>query len=415
MSNLTIALERKDDTTSTVKVYVTGLSPVMVGGKLKYQRLRFNAGVITTKDWDSRVGRPSAAFSRRDGGTLQRSIDLTCLNVQRAYLEVAVKTAKAVRERYDELLGKKRQVETKSTMLTDLVDGWIAKGGVSDHTRHTYIGFGRKVREYERSIGSRIDLSRASTEELEELLHWIRRAFKLASNSMASHQKFLNKALNEVRNSGVTGLSKNIKLFGFSTPKKDILDWADLAKIVSYQPQSRTEANAQTLLVAICLSSVRISDVWLHLRTIKKRGVLCSDFIVTKNSGRHPVSVSPIVFEPVRLLIDRNGLPPHVSEIHIRRSIKALVSAVGINKNIEVHSLRRSFVSLFLSLGLIPDFLLARVFTGHRMMGEKSIFHAYNHSSMTIAQRTIIELLRRVDPKLTGGLELLSNEVCSTV
>jgi hypothetical protein len=96
----------------------------------------------------------------------------------------------------------------------------------------------------------------------------------------------------------------------------------------------------------------------------------------------------------------------------VRRSIKDLVQAVGIEKHIEVHSLRRSFVSLFLSLGVVPDHLLARVFTGHRMAGEKSVFHAYNHASMVTAQRTVIQMLRLVDRKQTAGIELLSPAVC---
>ncbi len=414
MSNLTITLEEQDERTSTVKIYVNGLAPIRAGGRVKYQRLRLNAGVIPTRDWDHRMGRPSAAFSRRDGGTLHRTIDLTCLNVQRAYMECPVKTAKAVRARYDELLGRKHQVAHTSTFLLDIVEGWIRKGEMSNHTQHTYSGFARKVEDHERRSRAKLDLSVVTTQELEAFLQWIRKSYKLASNTMATQQKFVNKALNEVRGSGVP-VCKNVKVYGFTTPKKDILDWEDLAKICTYVPKSRTEANAQTLLVAICLSSVRISDIWLHLRSIEKRsGVLCSDFIVTKNASKHPVNVSPIVFEPVRLLLERNGTPPHVSEIHVRRSIKALLAAVGITKHVQVHSLRRSFVSLSLSLGLIPDHLLARVFTGHRMVGEKSIFHSYNHASMGVAQKTVIALLRMIDPKQTGGLQLLSEEVCST-
>ena len=412
MSNITIAAERKDERLSSIRVYVNGLAPVQLGTKVKYQRLRLNAGTIPTRDWDHRISRPSAAYSRRDGGMLQRAIDLICLNAQRAYLECPTKTAKAVRGRYDELLGKSRQIERKSTFLLDLVNGWITRGGKSDHTHHTYLGFARKVEEYERKWRTRIDLATARTEDLEALLQWVRKRYKLAMNTMATQQKFMNKALNEVRATG-TVTCPNVKHWSFTTPKKEILDWSDLAKLVDYQPRTRTEASAQTLLVAICLSSVRISDVWLHLRSIQMRnGVLCSDFIVTKNSARHPVSVSPIVFEPVRCLLLRNGMPEHVSEIHIRRSVKALLQAAGISKHIEVHSLRRSFVSLFLSLGLIPDHLLARVFTGHSMTGEKSIFHAYNHASMLTAQKTVIQLLRMVDAKQTSGLRLLSAEIC---
>lgn len=413
MNNITVVLEELDARQSRVRVLVKGLSPMLSNGKTRYQRLRFTAGTIITKDWDHRINRPSGAFSKKDGGVLHRAIDLLCLNVQRAYMESPLKTATAVRERYEELIGRKRFEVQASTLLLDMVRGWVTKQDMADHTIHTYIGFGRKVEEYQHRSRLVLDLAKVTHKDLLDFLKWVQQTHKMAHNSMASIQKLLNKALNEVRANGGQTCPK-VKSYSYTTPKKDILDWEDLAMICAYQPKSRTEANAQTMLVAMCLSSVRISDLWIHMGTIRRSSVLCSDFVITKNSSKHPVSVSPIIFEPVRVLLERNGMPPHVSEMHVRRSIKTLVAAVGIDKQIQVHSLRRSFVSLFLSIGLIPDHLLARVFTGHRMVGEKSIFHAYNHASMAVAQKTVIQLLRMVDPKQTGGLQLLSDEVCST-
>jgi hypothetical protein len=412
MNNISVVLEKIDAHQSRVRVVVSGLSPVLSNGKVRYRRLRFTAGTIQTKDWDSLINRPSAAHSKKDGGVLHRSIDLLCLNVQRAYIESQPKTAEAVKERYEELIGRKRVEEPASTLLLEVARGWVAKREVADHTIHTYIGLVRKVEEYERSSRVRLDLGKVAAKDLIDFLRWVHQSYTLAPNTMASCQKLINKALNEVRQHGISTCPK-VKLYAYSTPKKEVLDWADLERICRYQPKSRTEANAQTLCVAIALSSVRISDVWLHVLSIKKRsGVLCSEFIITKNSHRHPVSVSPIIFEPVRLLLERNGMPQHISEMHLRRSIKALVRAAGVEKNVEVHSLRRSFVSLFLSIGVVPDHLLARVFTGHQMAGERTIFHNYNHASMLTAQLTVIKLLQMVDSKQTSGLALLSPEVC---
>ena len=414
MSNISVALEKKDEQTSVIKVYVNGMAPVEVRGKVKYQRLRLNAGTINTKDWDFRVGRPSASFTKRDGGTLQRSIDLKCLYVQRAYLECPTKTAEAVRERYDELLGRKRQIARTSTLLLDIVRGWFEKGDKSAHTLSTYVVFSRKVEDYERKHGIKLDLAKVTTEELQAFLRWSMSRFHLAPNTMASLQKLVNMALNEMRTAEVS-VCKNVKLYAFRTPKKDVLEWPELARVIAYVPKSRTEANAQTILVALCLSAARISDTWQLLKTIGMRGgVLCSDYTCTKNADRHPVAVSPIIFEPVRALLEKNGMPEHISDKHIRISVKKLLVAVGIEKSIEVHSLRRSFVSLFLSLGVVPDHLLARCFSGHAMSsGAKSIFHAYNHATMTTAQRTVIQLLRMVDTKQTGGIQLLSGAMCS--
>jgi len=40
------------------------------------------------------------------------------------------------------------------------------------------------------------------------------------------------------------------------------------------------------------------------------------------------------------------------------------------------------------------------------------MLHSYNHAGMMMVQRTMIEMLRLVDIKQTGGLQLLSEEVC---
>mgnify|MGYP000863208229 FL=1 len=414
MNNITVAIEEQDDHMAKVKIYVNGLSPVLIGGRTKYQRIRLNAGTLPVKDWDHRLNRPSMAFSKRDGGVLHRTIDMICLNAQRAYMEAPMKTAGEVRERYDTFLGKKKLVERRSTYLTDVVQGWIEKGGRSAHTIHTYIVFKRKVEAFERNDRAKLDLGKATLEELEDFLRWVQVTDKLAPNTMATQQKFLNMALNELRESGLP-VAKRLKSYAFKTPKKDVLDWSELARVFHFQPRNRTEANAQTILVGLCLSGVRISDTYLLFKSIARRGpVLCADFVQTKNSERHPVTVSPIIFEPIRVLIERNGPPDRISEKHIRVSTKRLLKAVGVEKEVQVHSFRRSFVGLFLSIG-ISDWVLAKLNTGHIMSASgngRGMLHSYNHAGMMITQRTMIEMLRLVDIKQTGGLQLLSEEVC---
>lgn len=412
MSTVTVGLEKKDEMHSFIKVYVNGMAPLIIGSKVRYQRLRFNAGVVATKDWDARAGRLSSAFSRRDGGNLQREIDLKMLCVGRAYHEVDVKTPEAVRERYLELLGRKRRVVRKSTLLLDIVRGWIAKADKAPHTVRTYVVFSRKVEDHEIRHGQKLDLISASTEDLNAFLTWCMNKYRLADNTMASAQKLVNMALNEMRAADIK-VCGNVKRYSFRPPEKQVLEWEELAQVLAYQPEDRTEATAQTLLVALCLSGARISDTYRLLESICIRnGVLCAAFTCRKNEARHPVSVSPIVFEPVRQLIERNGVPDKISEKHIRTSLKRLLASAGVQKSIEVHSLRRSFVSLFLGLGVVPDHLLARCFTGHAIGGgARSIFHSYNRATMASAHRTVIQLLRLVPESQTGGLKLLSDEV----
>lgn len=414
MSTISVGIERKDDRSSFVKVYVNGMAPLVMGGRVKYQRLRFNVGVINTKDWDSQSARVTTAYSRKDGGNLQREIDLKMLYIGRAYHESIEKTPEAVRERYLELLGRKRRVVQKSTLLLDIVRGWITKGGKAGHTIRTYVVYSRKVEDYEAKLGRRLDLASASTEDLEEFLLWCQTRYRLAQNTMAALQKLTNMALNEMRE-GEVRVCANVKRYTFRPPEKQILEWEDLARILAYEPKDRTETAAQTILGALCLSGARISDTYRLLESIDTRnGILCASFTCRKNETRFPVAVSPIIFEPVRQLVERNGLPPRISEKHIRTSIKRLLRSVGIDKEVEVHSLRRSFVSLFLGLGVLPDHLLARCFTGHAIAGgARSIFHGYNRATMASAHRTILQLLRLVPVDQTGGMVLLSDKVCT--
>lgn len=415
MYNVNVALEERDEETSTVKICLYGLAPIQAGNKVKYQRVRLNAGVIPTLSWDATISRPSQAYSRQDGGSLHRSIDFMCLTLQRAYMESPHKTALAVRTKYNELMGKGKVVQRRSTMLLDIVRAWEQREDRSAHTMHTYTVFRRKVEEYEQHRRLRIDLNKATTEELEALLKWIQSTYRLAGNTMATQNKFLGMALNELRNAGIS-VPKNVRLFTFKTPKKEILEWDELARVINYEPKNRTEANAQTILVGLCLSGVRISDTWQFFGSIAKRGgVLCADFIQTKNSGRHPVCVSPIVYEPVRALIARHGSPYHISEKHIRVSTKNLLRTVGITRPVQVHSYRRGFVSLMLGAS-VADWALAKTSTGHVASASGrglGMLHSYNHGSMNIAHKTIIATLRRLDPRQTAGIALLSDEVCS--
>lgn len=414
MYNVNVALEERDETTSTVKICLYGLAPIQIGQKVKYQRVRLNAGVIPTRSWDATISRPTQSYSKQDGGSLHRSIDFMCLTLQRAYMESPHKTAQAVRTKYDELMGKGKVVQQKSTMLLDIVRAWETRDDRSAHTIHTYTVFGRKVAEFERRQRTKIDLSKATTEELEDFLHWIQSTDGLGNNTMATQQKFVNMALNEMRDAGLSA-AKCLKSYSFKTPTKAVLEWSELKQVIDHVPRSPTDALAQTICVGLCLGGVRISDTYLMFNSISKRGnVLSAEFVQTKNSMRHPVTVGPVIWEPLRLLLERNGPVDRISEKHIRVSTKKLLKAVGVGKDLQVHSFRRSFVGLFLSIG-ISDWLIAKVNTGHVMSASGSgrgMLHSYNHSGLMVARRSLVEAVRKVPLKQTCGIQLLSDDVC---
>ena len=408
MNNIAVGLHAKNATISVVRVTVSGFTPIAQGGRTVYGRLRIKVGEIPTSQWDGRFHRPTAAFSRRDGGALHRSIDMAVLNLQRAYHEATMKTTSAVRIRYDELLGKRIVTRKGSTLLSEVVQNWSLDRTKNEATLITYRVFLKKLKDYERNTGVNIDMAHTTQGELQGFLSWCVDKDSLSLNSAWKLQKAVNKAIGEVKKEGVR--LDPISVYAYRTPRKEVLDWEDVARIVRYEPRTRSEADYQVIVVAMALSSVRISDLWLFLRNIDRRGgLLCSEVVVTKHP--HP-TISPIVFEPLRVLLERNGMPAYRTEQLVRRGVAKLLRSIGIGKQVQIHSLRRSFVSNFLALGLIPDHLLARVFTGHAISGDRSIFHRYNHAGMLTAQMTVIQLLRMVDTKQTGGLELLSDHVC---
>ena len=146
------------------------------------------------------------------------------------------------------------------------------------------------------------------------------------------------------------------------TGPKEILDRSDLKKVIDFEAKGRLMQDAQTICIAMALTSIRISDLDRLFDNIALRsGVYCSQFKCSK----HPnPEVAPIIFSPVQKLIQRNGMPKKRHENITREAVQSLIKLSGVNKHVELHSLRRSFVSNFLSLGVVPDYSIGPCFHG---------------------------------------------------
>jgi hypothetical protein len=241
--------------------------------------------------------------------------------------------------------------------------------------------------------------------ELVLFLGWMEENYRLKENSMWSQQKQLNKAINQAVDELKVDL-KTVRAYKLSTATgKEILHWNELALLEMYRPLSPSEGDYKTIAIGMALTGCRISDLWKMLGTIKKRdGVLCSLFKCSKPP--HP-EVSPIIFKPLMECLEKYGMPKVRSEQKTRIGVQSVIRSAGIDKHIELHSLRRSFITNFLSLGVIPEYLLAKVFTGHSLGGEMRIFHSYDRAVFRERQESILKLLEMVDKDRTCGVVLV--------
>lgn len=146
------------------------------------------------------------------------------------------------------------------------------------------------------------------------------------------------------------------------------------------------------------------------MASIKVRGgFLSSSFICSKNEGTSKqVSVAPLIFLPVQKLLDNYGVPVRRAEPVLRRGVNRLLEHVGIQRHVMIHDLRRAAITNYLSLGVLPAHLIAKVFTGHALSsGGDKAFWGYGRSTMASSHRTIYNLLKMVPLDQTAGIRLV--------
>ncbi|HEY0976112.1 MAG TPA: hypothetical protein VGE21_01470 [Flavobacteriales bacterium] len=408
MAKINVNVEQKHGKNS-VRLTVTGFAPIEVEGKLKYERLSYSLGTIDVDGWDEVISRPTREHSKKDGGMLHRSIDRTCSLLERAFVESPEKTMTAVRSRYEDLAGLKTIKVVKASLnAVAIVRAWENEAE-NYNTMRSYRVFASKLEEYQKKKAAILDLDKMKQGDLLNLMEWLAKRDGINSNSQGTQRKHINKLVNQVRKKHGLSHLMPIEGFRFRTTPKEVLDWSDVRRIVDHTPATKSEADYRVLCLLYLLTSIRISDTWQCLKAIEVRNnILCSTFRTTKGD----VEVSPIIFEPLRVALEANGGEvAYRTEQLIRRGIAKLLAKLEL-PNVQVHSMRRSFVGNFLFLGL-SDHSLAKVFTSHSMnSGDSKIFHSYNHSSLAVAQRSILNQLRNVPLSETCGVELLSDKVC---
>ena len=405
----------KLDKQGRLSYLVQGFVQQQVDGTVKYDRLRISAGeTIDELEWDFRSQRPMQTYSARDRYHLHHKLDRHCGWLHQAYVttDPAQRTTAAVKAAYHQLAGTvkkktiipsgKQKKQNNSTLLTDMVDQWVNE--CKTGTANLYNAFGQKVKDFEAYNHNRkVDLAKFDQTTYEYFIAFCQTKLELNQPALWNVQKHLNKAIRQAKKKGIPTTAFPSSQIKYQAPTKDYLDWGEYKLLIDHKPTSPKMRNTQAIVCLMMFTGIRISDLHNLVDNIKEReGMIVSQFRCTKSPSPEVMPVLPLPTHRFLKQDIRIG-----SEQHLRKDIKQLMQEVGIDKHIQPHSLRRSWISNLLILGSIPEYLIAKVYTGHQMGKQQSIFQGYNQAGLVKQAKLISKMLHNVDPSETAGIKLI--------
>lgn len=393
-------------TGSSIIIILQGLK-IIKAGEVKYGRVRVSTGYqIAREYWQEDIGRPTHQYSLRDRFHLHQELDRLEQLMNKAYASFQQPTPELVKEKFYELTGKKK-AQTPSTAIT-IAELFFGLGEKHHHPRTAghYRTFARRVEQYESETGKRTYLDGFSPSDYEELFQWAKHSLNLGTAAQWNFQKMLNKALAEGSELNLNVTAKPKHKVKHVTEKKDWLDWSDYATILNHPPENERLKEIWVILNVMMWTSIRISDIWRFFQNIQQiNGYNVSSFRCTKSPSPE---VLPLIVDPLWQILQENTIPKERSEVDIRRGIKKLMQTYCINKNISPHSLRRSWITNLLCLGTVPEYLIAKVYTGHSLGGRVNrVFQSYNKATLLQQVGIIHNLLKQAPKEQTSNIKLL--------
>lgn len=382
------------------------------GNSKKYSYLRLNTGKrINAIHWDKKHGRPTQEFSLRDNLRLHHFLDEQEKLMSRSIQSLVESpfsieiTPKTVREAF---LKKSGKVKTRIVKVSvpDDIEHFVRYGRLKELTLRNYRGLVHRLREYERFSGNPMVWHTFTQREFDGFLDYID-GMNYAENSKWGFQKRLVASFNRAKKNGLVPPSVFLeKRFKFETPNKPYLNWEQIALVLAFEPSTPMLKAAKTHFIVLAFSGVRYSDLErLYLNYEEGTAFNFSTFQLVK-------SPSPEVFLPALLPVKEQlkaGMPRMMSNPVLNVQLKALCAQVlpyEIAKEVTCHQLRRSFITNFLSLAVIPEHVIAML-TGHSLRRESRVFHSYNKISLFENTQVFIRLLTAVRPEQTAGIRLV--------
>lgn len=383
------------------------------GSERQYRNLRLNVGKrINPKDWDGKSGRPSVEYSVRDRLRLHSFLDeqekllLSAMEslVNAEFLPEI--TPEEVKRVYLKKTGRLKTRVVKVRVTKDIAN-WIEKSELSPLTTNNYWGLVHQLTSFEEALGQQLFWHEFNQVVFDKFCDFITSQKAYKASTLWAFQKRLVAAFNRAKEQGY--LPPNVfiaKRFKYRTPAKPYLNWEQIAAVINYECETDSLRQAQKHFTVLALTGLRFSDLAKFYENYDQGTAFdFSSFRVTK-------SPSPEVLVPVLLPVKRvlkKGFPAVSSNVQLNLKLKALCGQVlpySVAKGVSCHTLRRSFVTNFLSLSIVPEHVIAKL-TGHSMSKERTVFHSYNKISLFENAQVFVRLLSTVDSHQTGGLRLV--------
>lgn len=379
---------------------------------LKRQYLRLNTGKkINPKHWDKKASRPTVEFSIKDKLKLHQFLDQQEQLMSQAIqllvespFEVEI-TPQKVKSVFLKKAGKLRTRVVKVSVIED-IEQFIATSDLKDLTTKNYNGLVHQLRNFERVNNRTLYWHEFNQKVFDSFLDFLASQNYKAS-TLWGFQKRLIACFNRAKKRELIPPSLFLeKRFKYKTPDKSHLNWEQVAAVLNYTCETEALRETQVHFAVLALTGVRYSDLekfYLNYEPGSAFGF--SSFHVTK----HP---SPEILVPALLPIKRalkDSIPKVPSNPQLNVKLKALCAQVmpySVAKEVTCHSLRRSFITNFLSLSIIPEHVLAKL-TGHALSRERRVFHSYNKISLYENAQVFVRLVSTIDTKQTGGLRLV--------
>lgn len=378
----------------------------------KYSYLRINIGRrINPANWDKQQGRPTLSYSIKDHLRLHHYIEEQQRLMQNAIQNlldtpsIPYLTTQLIKKEYEKRIGKVKSHKISVAVTEDIAD-YIQNGNERELTRTNYGGLLNQLKEFERLRNAKLYWHEFNQVIFDEFLDFLSKN-NYKPTTLWGYQKRLLASFNRAKKRNLIPANIEIeKRFKYKTPHKGYLNWEQVAKVLAYKPQNEAMRSAHVHFTVLVLTGIRYNDLWCFYANYERGTAFdFSHFELSKTPN--PEVLVPALL-PIRKVM-QEGIPSVPSNSNLNHRLKVLCAQVlpqQVAEHVTCHTLRRSFITNFLSLAIIPEHVIAML-TGHTIGGQHRVFYSYNKVTLFENAQVFVRLVSSVAVQHTGGLRLV--------